>query len=104
MAKAADAAQHQPESHAAVGPFLGPGALDGPARLLEDGLHAVHPAAELDQLLARHRGEFGLGGFLESPVVAHARAPIHIATPITATMPMIHIAIASEVGPKPPSP
>jgi len=75
-------------------------------------------AAELHQFCARHLRELGVGRLIRCALLSrgvaalravcrhltHARDPTHMATPITATIPMIHAAIPSGAGPKPPSP
>ncbi|MDT5165677.1 MAG: hypothetical protein QOC88_2571, partial [Mycobacterium sp.] len=74
----------------------------------------VEAATEGDEFFAGHGVEFGLGrlpGFAlltryvgALAVIGHDRAPIHTAAPMTATIPMIHIAMPSGAGPKPPRP
>ena len=71
-------------------------------------------AAQFEKLLLRHAGQRGVVGFVRRRGsagvgaavidVAHARAPIHSASPMAATIPMIHIAMPSGAGPKPPRP
>ncbi len=112
--QARNTAQQKPIRDCAFGALLGLGALDGPALRLEDGLDAVDPAAEFNQFFAGHLRQLGVGrltgdAFLawavaSFDVVAHARDPIHIEMPITATIPMIHAAMPSGAGPKPPRP
>src|SRR5262249_40190018 len=107
--KPESAAQQKPPRHGALGPLLGLGALDRPARLLVDGLDAVDFAAQRDQLLLRHRGQRRLVGLQGAAalvgVVAHEdRAPIHTASPRAATIPMSQKAMPSGAGPNPPRP
>src|SRR5690606_9657573 len=118
--------EHQPERDLALGALLGLGARHRPARLLEHRLDAVELAAELEELLAGHLGQFGFRGLARNPeltrgvgaldvvghtrstigftLITHARAPIHRAAAMTATVPMIQIAMPSPTGPNPPRP
>ena len=98
-------AQQKPNRDQAFGALFGLGPGHRPPRLFEDGFHAVDPAAERDEFVARHGVQFGLGGLSGAfRVVGHDRAPIHSAAPMTATIPMIHITMPSGAGPNPPRP
>jgi hypothetical protein len=123
--EARDTAQQKPIRHCALGALLGLGALDGEAGSLEDGVDAVELGAEANEFLARHLRQLLVGGLaggahlsgrvgslrralggrvFGARFVAHARDPTHIAAAMTPTIPMIHAAMPSDVGPKPPSP
>ncbi|SHU29706.1 Uncharacterised protein [Mycobacteroides abscessus subsp. abscessus] len=104
--QAEHATECEPQRHQTLGTLLGLGALDGPARLAVDNLDAVEVGAELDQLVTAHGRELLVARdlWLVSVTHAHARAPIHSAAAMAATMPMIHMAMPSDVGPKPPRP
>ena len=101
--QAHDAAEQQPGGDQALRAFLGASAFDRPARFLQDGLDAVHPATKGDQFLGGHRRQLFVGRLI-SRVLAHDRAPIHSAAAMEATIPMMKIAIPSGAGPKPPRP
>jgi hypothetical protein len=97
--------QQKPNRHQAFGTLFGLGAGHRPPWFFEDRFHTVDPAAERHQLVARHGVQFGVGGLPAVALfVAQDRAPIQSAAPMTATIPMIHIAMPSGAGPNPPRP
>ena len=94
--------QCPPETDTAGGTFLGGVALDGETLLAVGDGDIIELGADTGELLVAHALDlfFRVGDV----VFTHDRVPIHIAAPMSTTIPAIHISMPSVTGPIPPRP